>query len=87
MIFTKYFQRGDDDGEGEARVATVAEVWGAMILVCIADASQKIKFLFALHDRDKDHRMNRVEVSLSTAICLYLCFNVFRKHIHPLQFN
>lgn len=61
-FFTKYFQRSDESNDG-ARVALVAETWGALVLCSLTDANNKVKFLFDLHDRDKDHRLNRVEVS------------------------
>jgi hypothetical protein len=39
--FLKYFQRGDDGGS-DTREALVAEVWGALVLVALADVAAKV---------------------------------------------
>jgi hypothetical protein len=41
QCFLKYFQRGDD-GVSETREALVAEVWGALVLVALADVAAKV---------------------------------------------
>ena len=62
-IFRTYFQRGSShDGP---RRATAAEVFGALALAAPAEANAKVRFIFGLHDRDGDRRLNRVELALA----------------------
>ena len=60
--FGKYFQHGGDDDSGKGRVATVGEVWGSLVLASLTDVNAKVRFLFRLHDKNGDRRMNKIEV-------------------------
>ena len=57
-------QKQSDDGP---RRATAAEVFGALALAAPVDAGRKVRFLFLLHDRDKDQRLNEVELRIAVA--------------------
>eukprot|EP00614_Pseudopedinella_elastica_P031207 CAMPEP_0172636036 /NCGR_PEP_ID=MMETSP1068-20121228/202141_1 /TAXON_ID=35684 /ORGANISM="Pseudopedinella elastica, Strain CCMP716" /LENGTH=311 /DNA_ID=CAMNT_0013448393 /DNA_START=92 /DNA_END=1023 /DNA_ORIENTATION=+ len=89
--FTKYFQRSDDDDDGDdgggesgaGRTAIVAEVFGALVLSCMADQTTKIRFLFDLHDRDRDRRLNRIELHIALETACQGLARLFRNPYPP----